>query len=61
MNFGDALIYGLVGLFILVALAYGWHAYVSPEARERRRRYRSHRPVANRAHRPMVKFSVRSK
>ena len=61
MNLGDALVYGLVGMFILVAMAYGWHAYLSPEARERRRRQRSHRPVASRVHRPMVKFSVRSK
>ncbi len=53
----DLLVWGLIGLIGLGCGA--WFAVMSPEARLRRRRRKSHSPIVSKAHRPMVKFSVR--
>lgn len=47
---------GLTVLFLLGALIF----QLSPTARLRRRRRKSHTPLISKARRPMVKFSVRT-
>jgi hypothetical protein len=51
----------LIGALLLAAAVPFWRLVLSPEARERRRRERSHRPVISTAHRPMVRLAVETK
>ncbi len=53
----DLLVWGLIGLLALGGLI--WFAVVSPEARLRRRRRKSHSRIVSKSRHPTVKFSVR--
>ena len=48
----------LIGIIALAAAFLLLRGYFSAEARERRRRERSHRPVISTANRPMVRLAV---
>ena len=61
MNFADPVVGGIVGLALVGLVAYAVREHFSPEARERRRRRRSYGRITSRAHRPMVKLSVRAR
>jgi hypothetical protein len=50
----------LTGGALLGALWLLWRPRFTPEARERRRRERSHRRVVSKGKRPTVKFAVRT-
>ncbi len=57
---GDSLVWlyvGIMGLALMVALAY----QLTPGARLRRRRRKSHGPILTKGSRPMVRFSVKTK
>ncbi len=45
----------LIGAFLLL-----WRTRFNPDARERRRRDRSHRRIVSKSKRPTVKFAVRT-
>ena len=61
MNFDGPVVYGFLGIVMAGLVAFAWHSYFSPEARERKRRRRSYGRVISRAHRPMVRLSVRTR
>jgi hypothetical protein len=48
----------IISIIMLVAAFWLLRGFFSAEARERRRRERSHRPVVSTAHRPMVRLAV---
>ena len=48
----------LIGFIVLAAVFLLLRGHFSAEARERRRRERSHKPVVSTAHRPMVRLAV---
>jgi hypothetical protein len=54
---GDSFVVWLV-VFVAVAL-WGGFTFLSPDARLRRRRRKSNRPIVSRTNRPSVKFSVK--
>jgi hypothetical protein len=51
-------VFWIISALVLVAAIWLLRGYFSAEAREQRRRARSHRPVISTAHRPMVKLAV---
>ena len=53
----DSLLFGLLVIFGLGFA--GWFALLSPSARLRRRRRKSHSRIISKGRRPMVRFSVR--
>ncbi len=50
----------IAGIALIGALLLLWRNRFTPEARERRRRDRSHRRVVSKSKRPTVKFAVRT-
>ena len=51
-------VFWIISALVLVAAFLLLRGFFSAEARERRRRERSHRPVVSTANRPMVKLAV---
>jgi hypothetical protein len=55
---GELLIFWLVGLAVLAIVAAA--AFLSPDARLRRRRRKSNKRIVSRSNRPSVRFSVKT-
>jgi hypothetical protein len=53
-------VHWLIAVVALAALVFLLRGYFSPDARERRRRERSHRRVISKARRPMVRLAVKT-
>ena len=57
MNF-ESLIWLVVGLIVVAAIAWKVARYLSPESKRERRRRRSNAPIVSDPKHPTVKFSV---
>lgn len=61
MHFGNPIVPAVLGVLAVILGVWIVRHFFSADARQERRRRRSNRPVASKANRPMVKFSVRTK
>jgi hypothetical protein len=61
MNSETSIIWVVVGAVVLAIAGGALASYFSPDARAERRRRKSNARLVNKANRPTVKFSVRTK
>jgi peptidoglycan/LPS O-acetylase OafA/YrhL len=61
MNLENPILFVILGVLAVIAVAWAVRRFFSAEARRERRRRRSNSRLASTAKRPMVRFSVRAR